>query len=203
MVALVVALALVGGGSSAVGAVPTPEELPATVIAFVAGVPVGTGRITSAEFQRALLQQAGTAGQDSAPKPGGKGYARLRDAAIGELLDSVWIRGQAAEMGIAVSRRQIAIELASIKRENFKNEAQYRRFLRESHFTQGDVDERVELQLLSTRIQERVARGASGPRQAQAQFEKFVAAYTKRWRARTVCAAEFTIDRCSNGPPSA
>jgi hypothetical protein len=50
------------------------------------------------------------------------------------------------------------------------------------------------------RIQERVARGTSGIRDAQEKFKKFVDAYSKRWRARTVCAVEFAIDRCSNGP---
>ena len=193
-------MALVGGGSSATGAaLPAPEELPANVVAVVAYVPVSSGRITSAEFQRSLVQQAAAAGRDSAPQPGGRGYAQLRDDAIGELLDAVWIRGQAMEMGIAVTRRQVAKELAAIKQDNFRNEAEYRRFLRESHFTQGDVDERVELQLLSVRIQERVARGVAGVRQAQAKFKAFVDAYTERWRARTVCVAEFAIDRCSNG----
>lgn len=87
-------------------------------------------------------------------------------------------------MGIAVTHSQIVAELAAIKRESFKNEAH----------------ERVELQLLSTRIQLRVVRGATSDRDARKKFRKFVAAYTKRWRARTVCAAEFTIGRCSNGP---
>jgi hypothetical protein len=170
--ALVGALALVSVGSSAIGAVlPAPKELPAKVVAFVAYVPASTGRVTGAEFQRALVQQAAMAGRDSVPKPGGKGYAGLRDEAIGELLDSVWIKGQALEMGIAVTRRQVVTELAATKRANFKNEADYHAFLKQSHFTQADVNERVELQMLSTRIQERVARGvrggASNPGQVQ------------------------------------
>jgi parvulin-like peptidyl-prolyl isomerase len=202
--ALVGALALVGVGSSAIGAVLlAPEELPANVVAFVAYVPVRTGRVTGAEFQRALAQQAASAGLASAPKPGEKRYADLRDHAVGELLDAAWIKGQALEMGIAVTRRQVTTELAGIKKANFKDKADYHAFLKQSHFTQADVNERVELQMLSTRIQERVARGVRGERQIQAKFKKFVDAYQKRWRARTVCAAEFVIDRCSNGPPSA
>jgi hypothetical protein len=201
--ALVAAVALAGGGSGAAGAVlPAPEELPANMVAFVSYVPVSVGRITGAEFQRALVQGAAATGRNSVPGPGGEGYDELRDDAIGELIDSVWIKGQATEMGIAVTRRQVATELASIKRESFKSKAEYRRFLNESHYTRRDVDERVELQLMSARIQQRVARGARGFRQTQKKFEKFVDAYSKRWRARTVCVAEFAIDRCSNGPLS-
>ena len=182
---------------------PAPQELPANMVAFVSVVPITTGRVTSGEFQRALEQASAAAGRASAPKPGGKGYAELRDDAIGELLDSVWIKGQAFEMGIAVTRRQVAIELAAIRRENFKEGADYRAFLKQSHFTRQDVNDRVELQLLSRRIQERVARGATGIRQAQAKFKEFVDAYLERWRARTVCAVAFVTYRCSNGPPYA
>jgi hypothetical protein len=30
---------------------------------------------------------------------------------------------------------------------------------------------------------------------------KFVAEFEQRWRARTVCAPEYLLARCSNGPP--
>jgi hypothetical protein len=193
--------AIAGGNAGAADTVlPAPEELPANMVAFVANVPLSTGRITGAEFQRALVQNAVSAGRAAVPKPAGKGYAKLRDVAIGELLDVVWVQGQAAEMGIAVTPREVATELAEIKKDNFKNEAEYRQFLRHSHFTQRDVSLRVELQLLSAQIQEKVTRGVRGVRQIQKKFKEFVNAYRDRWRARTVCAAEFAIDRCSNGP---
>ncbi len=199
--ALVVLAAGAGGDADAADtAPPAPAELPANMVAFVANVPLSTGRITRAEFQRALVQNAASAGRASAPKPGGNGYGKLRDVAIGELLDIVWVQGQAAEMGIAVTPRQVATELAQIKKNNFRNEAEYRHFLKHSHFTQRDVNLRVELQLLSTQIEGRVARGVSGVHQIQKKLSEFVHAYKKRWRARTVCAAEFAIDRCSNGP---
>jgi parvulin-like peptidyl-prolyl isomerase len=197
--ALIATVAFVLGGESAASSTPAPEELAPNIVAFVSHVPAAVGRITDAEFQRALVQAAAAAGRGSAPKPGGNGYGRLRDEAVQELLDFVWIKGQATEMGIAVTRDQVAIELAAIKKANFKNEAQYRAFLEEAHFTRRDVDERVELQLLSARIQERIARGTT-VRDVQEKFKKFVDAYMKRWRARTVCATGFATERCSNGP---
>jgi parvulin-like peptidyl-prolyl isomerase len=196
-----VTVALLAAGASAVGStLPAAEDLPANMVAVVSDVPVGVGRLTKTEFRRALVQRAAAAGRDSVPQPGGNGYGKLRDAAVAELLDIAWIKGQAAEMGIAVTRRQIATELAQIKKDNFKSEAQYRRFLKQSHFTRRDVDERVELQLLSTRIQERVLRGVRGPRASQKALQEFVDAYMKRWRARTVCAPEYATERCLNGP---
>jgi hypothetical protein len=179
----------------------TPVELPTNTVAIVSEVPAGTGTITKREFNRGLVQAAAQAGLRSAPKPGGNGYGKLKELTIGELLDAVWIRGQAMEMGIDVTPRKVSRELALLKKQAFKNEAQYHRFLKESHYTRRDVRERVELQLLSTAIQRQVARGAGGGEAAtQKAFSDFVDAYSKRWRARTVCAPEYAIDRCSNGP---
>jgi hypothetical protein len=70
-----------------------------------------------------------------------------------------------------------------------------------ARYTLRDVRERIEVQILSTRIQERVAAGLSG-RSGQKAFAKFVAEYEQRWQARTVCAPEYVIDRCSNGSGS-
>jgi hypothetical protein len=195
--ALAVTVICATGSAAALSA----EELSDKTVAIVSHVPVELGTITKIELRRALVQRAAQQGYRSTPKPGGKRHAALEKAALGEQLDIVWISGQAAEMGISVTPRQVSRELAAIKRQNFKNEAEYRRFLRRMHYTQQDVNTRVELQMLSAMIQERVAGGKSNAGRLKA-LERFVAAYAKRWRARTVCAEEYATDRCSNGPPA-
>jgi hypothetical protein len=187
---------------------PPPTELPANVVAIVARVPdrggEGGGITTKKEFHHALVQAVAQKGLKTVPEPGRNGYGKLKDAAMGELLDDSWIRGQAAEMGIGVRPREVARELEKLKRQAFKNGAQYRRFLREAHYTRRDVKENVEIQMLSERIQERVAAGISSEAGVQKAFSKFVSEYEVRWRARTVCAPEYLVDRCSNAPaPSA
>lgn len=160
------------------------------------------GTITKVEFHHALAQAAAQAGRKSTPKPGRGGYGKLKELAIGEQLDSIWINGQAAEMGIHVTHRRISRELVLLRKQAFRSKAEYNRFLKEAHYTRRDVRERVEVQLLSLAIQRRVARGASGEAAAQKAFGKFVDAYEKRWRARTVCAPEYIVDRCSNAAPA-
>src|SRR4051794_6167750 len=177
---------------------PAPEELPPSVVAFVAHVPLGLGRLTKAEFQRALVHAAAEAGCSSAPGPLAKDYPRIANRALGERLDAIWIQGQAMEMGIGVRPREISRELASLKKQAFKNEAQYRRFLKEAHFTHRDVRERVEIQILSEKIQLRIAIGLSKAERQKA-FDKFVREYGERWRGRTVCAPGYVTVRCSNG----
>lgn len=187
-----------------VPAPPSPTELPANVVAVVARVPDRNGErggvTTAKEFHHALVQAAAEKGRRSAPKPGGNGYRRLQLRAMGSLLDDSWIRGQAAEMGIGLRPKQVSRELARLKKGAFKNEAQYRRFLHEAHFTRRDVRDRVEVQMFSQRIQESIVAGQASAKAAQRAFSRFIGEYEKRWRARTVCAAGYVTVRCSNGP---
>jgi hypothetical protein len=180
----------------------TPVELPANTVAIVSDVPRTAGTITKAEFHHGLVQAAAQAGRKSTPKPGGNGYGKLKEKTIGELLDMVWIKGQAAEMGVGVTPRKVSRALVRLKNQAFKSKAEYNRFLKEAHYTRRDVRERVEVQLLSTAIQLRVVRGISGEAAVRKAFSDFVDAYEERWRARTVCAPEYTIDRCSNAEPA-
>jgi hypothetical protein len=110
---IVVVLALAGAGWGAPGAtaLPSPGELPRGMVAIVSEVPPGRGRITKAEFQHALVLRARQAGLDSVPKLGGRRYERLRRDAIDDLLEATWIRGEALESGIAVTRRQVSREV--------------------------------------------------------------------------------------------
>lgn len=138
-------------------------SVPSGDAAIVKGVPSDEGSVSQAEVRRATAQQIAATSSESkakAPKPGSKKFEELRDAAFGELLDQIWIKGEAEELGISVTPKQIETELKTIKKTNFPTEKAYKEFLEKSHFTQEDVDARVELQLLSTEIQERVQGGA-------------------------------------------
>jgi parvulin-like peptidyl-prolyl isomerase len=128
-------------------------------VAIVEHVPDEIGTVSEADFKRALLQQASQGG-GKVPKPGDDKYDELKEAALGELLDTIWIQGEAEELGISVTPKQIATELATIKKQNFKTPGEYAKFLKTSHFTRADVLARVKLQLLSTQIQEGITKNA-------------------------------------------
>jgi hypothetical protein len=175
------------------------------VAAIVAQVPDRKGEaggvITSSEFDHGLDQAAAQHGRRVAPGPRGTGYRKLKNQAIGELIEATWIRGQAAEMGIGLRPRKVSRGLAVLKKQAFKNGAQYRRFLKEAHYTRRDILDRLEIQMFSELIQERILIGIRGEAAAQKAFNKFVVEFAKRWRARTVCAPGYvTALHCSNGP---
>jgi hypothetical protein len=183
----------------AIDILPSPEDLPAHTVAVVSHIPVESRTITVRELNRAIVQAAAQAGLKSAPTSAQPKYKRLEERATDELLDGLWIQGQAEEMGIFVTHRQVTTELAQIKKENFKSRKQFYAFLRHIHFTLRDVYYRVELQLLSTQIEERISRDTWNQKEAHKKLVAFVATYKKRWRSRTVCAPRYAIKRCSNG----
>jgi parvulin-like peptidyl-prolyl isomerase len=135
-------------------------SVPSGDVAIVQHVPDDIATVSEADFKRALLQQAAQGKLKKAPQPGDDKYEELKTAALGELLDTIWIQGEAEELGISVTPKQIATELATIKKTNFKTEGEYQKFLKTSRFTKEDVLARVKLQLLSTQIQEQISKEA-------------------------------------------
>jgi SurA-like protein len=144
-------------------------SIPNGNVALVEDTPGTIGEVTQADFDKALLQTASRAGLREAPRPGDDQYEDVKMAAMGDVLDSIWIQGEAAEMGIEVTQKEIDTELASIKRQNFRTDAEYQRFLAESHFTEEDVNERVRLQLLSTQIQQKITEDVPEPSESQVE----------------------------------
>ncbi|MGD9737439.1 MAG: peptidyl-prolyl cis-trans isomerase [Solirubrobacterales bacterium] len=153
--AVFVALFVIFAVAQGIGA----PSVPSGDAAIVKSVPSDSNSVGEAEVKRATAQQIAAStgeGKSKAPKPGSKKFEELREAAFGELLDQIWIKGQAEELGISVTPKQIATELKTIKKTNFPTEKAYEEFLQKAHFTQDDVDARVELQILSNEIQQRV-----------------------------------------------
>jgi parvulin-like peptidyl-prolyl isomerase len=148
-------------------------SVPSGAVAVIEDAPDDLGTITEEEFQHALEQAAAQEKIKAVPKPGDKKYDELKETALGEVMDSIWIQGQAEEMGISVTQKEIADELEKLKKKAFKTEKQYEEFLKEAKFTQADVDTRVTIQMLSEQIQAQVTEEAPIPsnREIESYYE--------------------------------
>lgn len=138
-------------------------SVPSDAVAVVEDAPDGLGTVSKAQFQHALVQAAAEDKVTPVPKPGDEKYEEEQEKALGTLLESVWIQGQAEEMGIAVTPKEIAGELKKLKEKAFKTEQQYKEFLKEAHFTPADVNTRVKLQMITEQIQSQVTEEAPIP----------------------------------------
>lgn len=136
-------------------------SVPEGDVALVKGV--SDGNVSEAEFKRAVLQQAAAEGLKKPPTGNETKLEELRKKALEEILNGIWVRGEAEELGITVTPKQVATELAQIKKQNFKTEAAFEKFLKTSHFTRADVNDRVRLQIYGTQIQEQINKQAPQP----------------------------------------
>ncbi|HEX4752277.1 MAG TPA: peptidyl-prolyl cis-trans isomerase [Solirubrobacterales bacterium] len=158
-------------------------SVPSGDIAVVSNVPSDLGHISEADYTRSYAQQVAQAGVKKAPKAGSTKAEELHKTAIAELLNTAWITGEGEELGIKITPKEIETELAKIKKESFKTEKAFQEFLKEDHYTEEDVNQRIELQLLSTKIQEKITKQAPPVTEAElkAYYEAEKAAqYTKK-----------------------
>jgi parvulin-like peptidyl-prolyl isomerase len=159
-------------------------SVPAGDVAVVREVPGDLGNVSEEDFDVALEQQAAQAKLKKTPKPGDKKYNELKEAALGELLNEIWLEGEAEELGITVTDKQVETELKNIKKQSFPSEGAYQKFLKESHYTQEDVDQRVRLQMYTTQIQEGVNSSVAPPTKSE------IAAYYEAEKAEKYSVKE-------------
>ncbi len=147
-------------------------SVPEGDVALVEDVPAEVGEVSEDRFQRALAQQAAAGGLKDLPKEGSPKFAELREQTLSEILSAIWIRGEAEELGIKPpTPKKLEEELEQIKSQNFPTAAAYKEFLETSKLTQEEVDERVELNVLSTAISEQVQNQSGVP--SDAEIEEF------------------------------
>jgi foldase protein PrsA len=138
-------------------------SVPSGDVAVIEDAPDDLGTITEDDLKGAIEQAAGQAGVKPVPKPGDPQYDELQETALGEMFERIWLQGEAEEMGISVTPKEVSDELKKLIGQAFKSNAQYKKFLKEAHFTPADVDERVKVQLLGEKLQERVVGEAATP----------------------------------------
>lgn len=144
-------------------------SVPSGDVALVEDAPGDVGEITKAELDHAIVLAAKQAGEKQAPKPGDPKYEETKETALDSLFETVWLQGQAAEWDIEASDQEIAKELKKVKKESFKSEAEFEKFLKESGYTNADVNERVKIQILSTQLQEQLQEKAPKPSEGEVE----------------------------------
>jgi parvulin-like peptidyl-prolyl isomerase len=131
-------------------------SVPSDSVAVVEDAPSGLGNVTKKEFEHTLAQAAAENEVTPVPKPGDSKYKELKEAALTQLIESIWIQGEAGEMGISVTDKEVADELKKLKEKSFKTAQEYKEFLKKAKFTPTDVNTRVKLQMLSEQIRAKV-----------------------------------------------
>lgn len=158
-------------------------SVPSGAIAQISHAPEKYATPSEAEYKKTVEQQEAQQALKKPPKAGSKKAEELHTAAVGELLNRAAIFGEGEELGIKITPKEVEAELEKVKKESFKTEKAFQEFLKESHYTEEDVNQRIELQILSTKIQEKITKEAPPATEAEAKeyYEAEKAAqYTKK-----------------------
>ena len=98
-------------------------------------------------------------------------YKSLQTEVLGFLISSEWVLGEAAHLGVKVSDKEVEKQFATVKNEQFPKAAEFEKFLKNSGQTVSDLLLRVKLNLLSTKIQQKISKAKINI--TQAQIEKY------------------------------
>jgi parvulin-like peptidyl-prolyl isomerase len=131
-------------------------KVPSGDVAVIEDAPSGLSPISQHDFDRALQQTAARSGVDKVPSPDDPQYEQLKQGAMNDLLDQVWIQGEAEDLGISATPKEVSSLLKQTIQQNFRSQAEFDKFRKQSHFTNADIETRIKLQILSNKIQQQV-----------------------------------------------
>jgi parvulin-like peptidyl-prolyl isomerase len=98
-------------------------------------------------------------------------YKSLQTEVLGFLISSEWVLGEAAHLGVKVTDKEVEKQFATVKNEQFPKPAEFEKFLKTSGQTVSDLLLRVKLNLLSTKIQQKISK--TKIKISQAEIEKY------------------------------
>jgi parvulin-like peptidyl-prolyl isomerase len=139
-------------------AIPDPPDFKACIAHLEATAPKpakGQSKPTAAQLKSQCEQQ----------------YTALKQEVLGFLISSSWVLGEAESMGVKVSDAEVKKEFQKIKGQQFPKAGEFEKFLQSSGQTVSDLLLRVKLNLLSSKIQKKVAKEKHTP--SQAEIEKY------------------------------
>lgn len=117
---------------------------------------------------------------------------------MGFLISADWVIGEANALHIHVSPAVVGRKFKELRRQQFHKRSEFTAFLKRTQQTVADLELRVELNLLSQRIQKRVAAGHRGKRAQQHALMHFVSAFRAKWTGQTYCQADYTVKDCGH-----
>jgi foldase protein PrsA len=146
-------------------AVPEPPSYTACIASARAAAKLAKGRKTPTEAElKSQCEQE---------------YKSLQQEVLGFLISSNWVLGEASSLGVKVSDAEVKKQFEKIKDQQFPKAAEFEKFLKTSGQTVSDLLLRVKLNLLSSKIQQKIVKEKS--KVTNAQIEKYYKENPKRF----------------------
>jgi foldase protein PrsA len=86
-------------------------------------------------------------------------YEQLRSQVLQLLISFQWIQGEAEAMDVKVTDAEVKKSFEEQKKQSFPKDQDYKKFIQQSGQTEADILQRVKLDLLSSKIRDKVVKG--------------------------------------------
>jgi foldase protein PrsA len=106
-------------------------------------------------------------------------YKSLQQEVLGFLISSEWVLGEGSSLGVNVSDKEVKKRFNQIKEQQFPKASEFEKFLANSGQTVSDLLLRVKLNLLSSKIQQKIVK--SKAKVSQAQIAKYYNEHKQRF----------------------
>jgi hypothetical protein len=156
---------------------------------------VGLRQITEASFQH---WSAVARASESPPLKSQSNEQAVMMQVMGFLISADWVIGEARDLKVHVSPAEVRRNFNQTRKQQFPRQREFQAFLKQSKQTVPDLLLRVELNLLSARIQRHVLTGHHGARRQQHALSRFVAHFRTKWTARTYCTPQYDVYDCGH-----
>lgn len=116
--------------------------------------------------------------------------------ALGFLITSEWVIGEAAAQHIQVSEAEVKQRFTQLEKQSFPKAGSLQRFLAKSGESEADLLAIVKIELLKSRIAAKItaAKSSSQHKSILASFEQV---FQRRWKSHTTCKAGYVMEDCS------
>ncbi len=115
--------------------------------------------------------------------------------ALGFLITSEWVLGEAKARGISVSEAEVKQHYAQLVHQSFPKAGSLQKFLAKSGETEADLLARVKGELLVGRIAAHLTAGQSASRRS-AILTAFESSFHTHWKALTSCQPGYVMEDC-------
>jgi hypothetical protein len=178
-----------GGSSTTTSAVPlspasastqgTASNADADAIAYVSSTPISKA---SYKHWLAVETALGAAGSPA-------------HQALGFLITSEWVLGEATARHISVSEAEVKQRFAQLVHESFPKAGSLKKYLAKSGETEADLLARIKVELLASRIAAKVTAGKSAS-QRSALLAAFESGFHTHWKNYTSCDPGYVMEDC-------
>lgn len=115
--------------------------------------------------------------------------------ALGFLITSEWVLGEAGARGVSVSEAEVKQRYAQLVHESFPKAGSLQKYLAKSGETEADLLARIRVELLASKIAAEVAAGKSAA-QRSALLTAFENNFHARWKSYTSCEPGYVMEDC-------